>query len=173
MAEFRASTSVSLKFTARTPDGEELPIGDDGLPIVDISIEPVGDTTGVFGEKLYFNVFISPNDTTYTLENSASDKGGAFFNEGSGTVEESTSVTFAGTNEANMSVRPDSITSHSWQGNDLGAVSFSGSTVTCSKKGVGVLNINYAKNYFGHSIVVPPIAGLDFLEVAVVAYVSS
>jgi|GEM_PF-4265936 len=172
MPDFRASTSVTLRFVARTPEGDEIPVDEDGLPIVDISIEPVGDTTGLFGEKLYFNVFISPNSTAYTLENSASEKGSQFFQEGNGSIEDSTTVQFTGSNESSMTIRPDSITSHSWDANNLGAVSFSGQKVTASKAGVATLSVNYVRNFFGHSIVVPPILGVDNLEVVVVAYVS-
>ena len=164
----RASTSVSLTFVRATGDTPIDP--DTGLPTVDIRMETPEGTTGQYGEKIPFNIFVSPSGTAYRLDNSASGVGGVIFPEEDGTITETVQVSFDGTNTASLPYPVSSISNPVWKGNSLGAVSLQGNNVISSQAGFSYLDIDVTRQYFGHSIMVPE-QDADEFPVKIVGYI--
>jgi len=108
-------------------------------------------TSFSYGEKVYYRIYTYP--ILATITQTPSD--GIITVEGSGyrTIEDI--ITFPNTNESNVSYPVNNIISSTWWGNDLGAISADGKTITASQSGVGVLKLSYRTYFRRYGVSVP------------------
>lgn len=106
-------------------------------------------TCFLYGEKVYFRVYHSPV-LIITVESS----NGLVFLESQGSIsEESENISFADTNEANVSKLIKEIISYSWFGRSLGSILKTGNTsIRAGSTGVAVAAIEYTTQYDVYSI---------------------
>lgn len=119
--------------------------------VVELDDEMNNDKTQFcYGEKAYFRIYKYPS----TLELTITQSDGTIASEGSGTSDEEETITFVDTDSSSASKPIESISSYSWLGNSLGAVSGIGTTVKSSNEGVGVLKLEYTSDFVRYSITI-------------------
>ena len=136
-------SSITVEFKTQCEvDGEFL--------TVELDSDLNGDRSCfLYGEKVYFRVYYSPA-LTITIESS---DGSIFLESLNSSGEESENVSFADTNEANVSKLIKAITSYSWFGRSLGSILKTGITsIRASNKGVAIVAIEYTTQYDVYSI---------------------
>ncbi|MEA3272338.1 MAG: hypothetical protein U9P90_01570 [Patescibacteria group bacterium] len=160
-----ANTSISIKFVTNVDDvGAE-------QNIIKVELDDEynnNETTFNYGTKAYYRIYQYPDSGSMTVYQTQSD--GTITAEGSGSGDQEEQVTFANTNTASSGFPIKSITDTTWLGNDLGAVSGTGTTIKSSQVGVGVLKIEYTADFTRHAISVPTQGELE--EYTVIIYIN-
>lgn len=139
-----ADQSITITFCSEVTE-------EDQALVVELDDEMNNDKTQfLYGEKAYFKIYKYPSSLSLTI--TPSD--GTIASEGSGTDDEEENITFVNTDTASSSKPVKSISSYSWLGNSLGAVSGLGTTVNASNEGVGVLKLDYKSDFVRYSITI-------------------
>lgn len=108
-------------------------------------------TQFLYGEKCYYKIFTYPILATLSQISSA----GVITNENSGYTTVTEQIVFSNSNTSSVSYPVNNIVSSNWLGRNLGSVSASGTVITSSQSGVGVLEITYRTYYRRYAISVP------------------
>ena len=100
-----------------------------------------GETSFDPGDTAYFLVYRSDNVSIDSVESSA----GSIIPATAGTVTKEQDLTFAGSDEASLSVPANSLGTVTWLGSPLGGLTLQadGVTVKASASGVGVARVSY------------------------------
>ena len=143
-----ANTAITVTFVTEDEITDE-----DGNVYTSLQVEldsdrNDGETRFLFGSKAYYRIFKSP-DTLVIIQTQSA---GVITDEGSGTEEVTSYITFANTNKGTLTYPLESIVSAEWLGNDLGALSYIGNIVTSSQSGIGVLKVVYNAAFTRHAI---------------------
>lgn len=124
-----------------------------------------GDTSFSPGDTAWFLVFKSSGVTLGQLKSSA---GTVSYSGSSINVTREEDVSFLDSNDANLQVPALSISSVTWMGTDLGAVSVNGTALKSTSKGVAVARVQYVAQAWPGKLVSPTeLDGLDDFPIAV------
>jgi hypothetical protein len=156
-----ANTSITVTFVTDTEDVEE----NASIQVQLDSERNDDETIFLYGSKAYYQVLFSPS--SLTISQIASD--GEITEEGSGITEFTEYVIFSNSDEGSAQYPVSSVVSAEWQGDGLGALSYTGKIVKASKSGVGVLKLTYNAAFNRYAI---SVSDREETEYYVVVYIT-